>query len=174
MHDGLYCSRRTADGHKAGQIDAGVVLYLMNEKKMSVKMVEHFLYHDCGLLGLSGISNDVRELLASPSPQAKLALDYFVYRIVVFTGMLAAAMNGIDGLVFTAGIGENAPAIREAVVKRLSWLGLNLASEANAKGELKISAKLFAGCLLRHPNRRGADDRKSHAVCPARTGLDSG
>jgi acetate kinase len=126
-------------GTRAGQIDAGVVLYLMNEKKMSVKTVEHFLYHDCGLLGLSGISNDVRELLASPSPRAKLALDHFVYRIVLFTGMLAAAMNGIDGFVFTAGIGENAPAIREAVVKRLSWLGLELDSEANAKGELKIS-----------------------------------
>jgi acetate kinase len=128
-------------GTRAGQIDAGVVLYLMNEKKMSVKMVEHFLYHDCGLLGLSGISNDVRELLASPSPQAKLALDYFIYRIVLFTGMLAAAMDGIDGFVFTAGIGENAPAIREAVVKRLSWLGFDFDSEANAKGELKISAK---------------------------------
>jgi acetate kinase len=128
-------------GTRAGQIDAGVVLYLMNEKKMSAKMVEHFLYHDCGLLGLSGISNDVRELLASPNPRAKLALDYFIYKIVLFTGMLTAAMNGIDGFVFTAGIGENAPAIREAVVKRLSWLGLDLDSEANAKGELKISTK---------------------------------
>jgi acetate kinase len=108
---------------------------------MTAKMVEHFLYHDCGLLGLSGISNDVRELLASPSPRAKLALDYFIYRIVLFTGMLAAAMNGIDGFVFTAGIGENAPAIRAAVVQRLSWLGLELDSEANAKGDLKVSQK---------------------------------
>jgi acetate kinase len=128
-------------GTRAGQIDAGVVLYLMSEKKMSVKMVEHFLYHDCGLKGLSGISNDVRELLASSDPRAKLALEYFTYRITLFTGMLAAAMNGIDGFVFTAGIGENAPAIRDAVVRRLSWLGLDLASQANAKGELKISRK---------------------------------
>jgi len=128
-------------GTRAGQLDAGVVLYLMSEKKMSVKMVEHFLYHDCGLKGLSGISNDVRELLASSDPRAKLALDYFIYRIVLFTGMLAAAMDGIDGFVFMAGIGENAPAIREAVLQRLSWLGVELSSRANAKGDLKISLK---------------------------------
>ena len=92
-------------------------------------------YYDCGLKGLSGISNDVRDLLTSSDPRAKLALDYFVYRIALFTGMLAAAMSGIDGFVFTAGVGENAPAIREAVAKRLSWLGLELDPEANAKGD---------------------------------------
>jgi acetate kinase len=80
-------------------------------------------------------------LLASKDPRAKLALDYFVYRIALFTGMLAAAMSGIDGFVFTGGIGENAPAIRAAVVERLSWLGLQLGSEANATSELKISRK---------------------------------
>ena len=126
-------------GTRPGQLDPGVVLYLTSEKKMSVKEVEHFLYHDCGLKGLSGISNDVRELLASSDPRAKRALEYFVYRIALSTGMLAAAMNGIDGFVFTAGIGENAPAIREAVVRRLSWLGFELASQANAKGEFRIS-----------------------------------
>jgi acetate kinase len=113
----------------------------MSEKGMSAKAIERFLYNDCGLKGLSGISNDVRELLPSADPRAKLALEYFVYRIALFTGMLAAAMGGIDGLVFTAGIGENAPAIREAVMRRLSWLGLELASNANARGELKISRK---------------------------------
>ena len=77
----------------------------------------------------------MRELLTSSDPRAKLALDYFVYRIALFTGMLAAAMSGIDGFVFTAGIGENAPAIREAVARRLSWLGLELDPEANAKGD---------------------------------------
>ena len=140
-------------GTRPGQLDAGVVLYLIGEKKMSSKMVEHFLYHDCGLKGLSGISNDVRELLASSNPRAKLALEYFVYRIALSTGMLAAAMNGIDGFVFTAGIGENAPAIREAVVRRLSWLGLELTDTANAKGELKNLAQALAGCLLRHSDR---------------------
>jgi acetate kinase len=126
-------------GTRPGQLDAGVVLYLMSEKGMDAKAIERFLYNDCGLKGLSGISNDVRELLASSDPRAKLAIDYFVHRIVLLTGMLAAAMGGIDGFVFTAGIGENAPAIREAVIRRLPWLGFTLASRANAKGELLIS-----------------------------------
>ena len=126
-------------GTRPGQLDAGVVLYLMSEKRMSAKEIEHFLYHDCGLKGLSGIGNDVRELLASASPSAKLALDYFVYRIVLFTGLLAAAMGGIDAFVFTAGIGENAPGIREAVIRRLSWLGLELDPSANAGGGPRIS-----------------------------------
>jgi acetate kinase len=112
-------------GTRPGQLDAGVVLYLMSEKGMSAKAIERFLYNDCGLKGLSGISNDVRELLASSDPSAKLALDYFTYRIALFTGMLASALGGIDGFVFTAAIGENAPAIREAVARRLSWLGLD-------------------------------------------------
>jgi len=128
-------------GTRPGQLDAGIVLYLLSEKRMNAKAIERFLYNDCGLKGLSGISNDVRELLPSVDPRAKLALEYFVYRIVLFTGMLTAAMGGIDAFVFTAGIGENAPAIREAVVRRLSWLGLELASQANAKGEQMISRK---------------------------------
>jgi acetate kinase len=128
-------------GTRPGQLDAGIVLYLLSEKRMNAKAIERLLYNDCGLKGLSGISNDVRELLPSEEPRAKLALEYFVYRIVLFTGMLTAAMGGIDAFVFTAGIGENAPAIREAVVRRLSWLGLELASQANAKGEQMISRK---------------------------------
>jgi acetate kinase len=128
-------------GTRPGQLDAGVVLYLMSEKGMTAKAMEHFLYHDCGLKGLSGISNDVRELLASSDRRARLALDYFTYRIALFAGMLAAAMGGIDGFVFTAGIGENAPAIREDVCRRMAWLGLEIASHANAKGELCISRK---------------------------------
>jgi acetate kinase len=128
-------------GTRPGQLDPGVILYLMSEKRMSAKDIERLLYNECGLKGLSGISNDVRELLASPDPRAKLALDYFVYRISLFTGMLAAALGGIDGLVFTAGIGENAPAIREAVAKRLTWLGLDLDAKANASGEARISNK---------------------------------
>ena len=83
----------------------------------------------------------MRDLLASSDPRAKLALDYFVYRIALFTGMLAAAMGGIDGFVFTAGVGENAPAIRKAVAQRLSWLGLKLDPEANAQGRARISRK---------------------------------
>ena len=127
-------------GTRPGQIDAGVVLYLMNEKGMSVKDVEHFLYNDCGLKGLSGISNDVRDLLSSVDPRARLALDYFAYRIALFGGMLATALGGIDGLVFTAGIGENAPAIRRAVVDRMSCFGIELSEIANEKNQLRISS----------------------------------
>lgn len=126
-------------GTRPGQLDPGVVLYLMSAKGMGAKEIERFLYNECGLKGLSGISNDVRELIASSDPRAGLALEYFVHRIALSAGMLAAAMNGIDGFVFTAGIGENAPAIREAVARRLSWLGLDLDSAANAAGETIIS-----------------------------------
>ncbi|MGE0848959.1 MAG: acetate/propionate family kinase [Hyphomicrobiaceae bacterium] len=128
-------------GTRPGQLDAGVVLYLMSEKQMGAKDIERLLYNDCGLKGLSGISNDVRALLASPDPRARLALDCFTYRIALFTGALATAMGGIDGFVFTAGIGENAPAIREAVVRRLAWLGLELDAAANAGSKLVITHK---------------------------------
>jgi acetate kinase len=126
-------------GTRPGQLDPGIILYLMSEKGMSAKEIERFLYNECGLKGLSGISNDVRDLLVSPDGRAKRALDHFVYRIALAAGMLASAMGGIDALVFTAGIGENAPAIREAVVKRLAWLGLELDAEANGKGGPRIS-----------------------------------
>jgi acetate kinase len=128
-------------GTRPGQLDAGIVLYLLTEKGMTAKDIERLFYHDSGLKGLSGISNDMRDLLASSDARAKFALDYFVYRISLFTGMLAAAMCGIDGFVFTAGVGENAPAIREAVARRLSWLGLELDAEANAKGAGRISSQ---------------------------------
>jgi acetate kinase len=126
-------------GTRPGQIDPGVVLYLMTEKAMSAKAIERFLYNDCGLKGLSGISNDCRDLLASPDPRAKLALDFFVYRIAVLAGALAAAMGGIDGFVFTAGIGENAPEIREAVMQRLAWLGMDVDPSANRAGGPRVS-----------------------------------
>jgi len=128
-------------GTRPGQLDAGIVLYLLTEKGMTAKEIERLFYYDSGLKGLSGISNDVRDLLASADPRAKFALDYFVYRISLFTGTLAAAMCGIDGFVFTAGVGENAPIIRDAVAKRLAWLGLELDSQANATGAGRISAK---------------------------------
>jgi acetate kinase len=125
-------------GTRCGQLDPGVVLYLL-AKGLTSEAIADLLYTKSGLKGLSGVSNDVRELLASPRPQSKLALDYFTYRISLFAGMLAAAMEGIDGFVFTAGIGENAPAIREAVAQRLAWLGLELDPSANAAGEAHIS-----------------------------------
>ena len=137
-------------GTRPGQLDAGIVLYLLTEKGMGAGDIEHLFYYDSGLKGLSGSSNDVRDLLQSSDPRAKLALDYFIYRIALFTGMLAAAMSGIEGLVFTAGVGENAPGIREAVARRLSWLGLELDPEANAKGAGRISApgSRIACCVI--------------------------
>jgi acetate kinase len=126
-------------GTRPGQLDPGIILYLLDQKRMSAKDVERFLYTECGLKGLSGISNDVRDLLESQDPRAKRALDHFVYRIALSAGMLASAMGGIDGFVFTAGIGENAPQIRQAVVERLAWLGLELDVEANSKGGPRIS-----------------------------------
>lgn len=128
-------------GTRPGQLDPGVVLYLMTEKGMSADQIQDLLYKESGLKGLSGISNDVRELLASPDPRAKFALEYFSYRISLFAGMLAAAMGGLDAIVFTAGIGENSPQIREAVLRRLEWLGVDLATQANSRSELLISRK---------------------------------
>lgn len=128
-------------GTRPGQLDAGVVLYLVNEKGVSGEALSALLYNECGLKGLSGISNDVRELLASKDARAKMALDYFTYRIVLFTGMLAAAMRGLDAFVFTAGIGERAPAIRDAVIRQLGWLGIELDDDANARGNGCISTR---------------------------------
>src|SRR5690606_33799497 len=109
-----------------GQLDAGVILYLMDQKHLGASELNELLYKQCGLKGLSGISNDVRELLASTDPRAKMALDYFTYRIALFAGLLTAAMRGIDGFIFTAGIGEHAPSIREGVIRQLDWLSAKL------------------------------------------------
>jgi acetate kinase len=107
---------------------------------MSAADVQKFLYHDCGLKGLSGVSNDVRELLASSAPGAALALDYFVYRIGLHAGMLAAALGGLDAFVFTAGIGEKSDFLRARVVEKLGWLGAQLDPAANTAGIASISA----------------------------------
>jgi acetate kinase len=127
-------------GTRAGQLDPGVVLYLISEKGMSAGAVQEMLYRDCGLKGLSGISNDVRELEASLDPRAAFAIDYFAYRIGLYAGMLAAALGGIDGFVFTAGIGENSASVRAKVSERMSWLGVRLAAEANRAGPALISS----------------------------------
>ena len=126
-------------GTRPGQIDPGVVLYLLAEKRMSVGEVQNFLYQDCGLKGLSGISNDVRELEASGDAKARFTLDYFVYRVSLQAGLLAAAMGGVDAVVFTAGIGENSQSLRARIAERLGWLGARLDPVANAAGATLIS-----------------------------------
>ncbi len=128
-------------GTRPGQIDPGVLLYLISEKQMTAPALEHLLYHESGLIGLSGVSNDMRELEASRAPGAALAIDYFVYRIALNAGMLAAALGGIDAFVFTAGIGENSPLIRARVAAKLGWLGMTLDPAANAAGRTLISDK---------------------------------
>jgi acetate kinase len=126
-------------GTRPGQLDPGIILYLVAQKQMSAAAVEKLLYHECGLKALSGISNDVRELDASPDPRAGFALDYFAYRVGLNAGMLAAALGGIDGFVFTAGIGENSPSMRALIAARLAWLGIALDPSANAAGGPLIS-----------------------------------
>lgn len=126
-------------GTRPGQLDPGVVLYLMSEKGMSASKVQNFLYRDCGLKGLSGVSNDMRELEASEDAKAKLAIDYFVYRIGLNAGMLAAALQGLDAFVFTAGIGENSAGIRARVTEQLGWLGATLDATENARHSRLIS-----------------------------------
>jgi acetate kinase len=126
-------------GTRPGQIDPGVVLYLISEKGMSAEAVQKLLYNDCGLKGLSGISNDMRVLETGDEPGAKLAIDYFVYRIGLYTGLLAAALGGLDAFVFTAGIGENSHGIRAQISEKLAWLGAELDTKANADRKPLIS-----------------------------------
>jgi acetate kinase len=121
-------------GTRPGQLDPGVVLYLIAEKGMSPADLQNLFYRECGLKGLSGISNDVRELEQSVEPKAAFALEYFVYRVGLFAGMLAAALQGVDGFVFTAGIGENSPSMRARIAEKLAWLGVIFDKEANLKG----------------------------------------
>jgi acetate kinase len=126
-------------GTRCGQIDPGVLLYLLTEKRYDVRTLEHMLYHESGLRGLSGISNDARDLLASSDPKARLALDCFVYRATRELGALAAALGGLDALVFTAGIGENSPEIRARICRDAAWLGLRVDDAANQANARRIS-----------------------------------
>jgi acetate kinase len=128
-------------GTRPGQLDPGVVLYLIAEKGMSPAAVQDLFYRESGLKGLSGISNDVRELQESADPKAAFALDYFVYRVGLFAGMLAAALGGLDGFVFTAGIGENSATMRARISEKLGWLGVTLDADANTAQRPLISRK---------------------------------
>ncbi|MBL8703346.1 MAG: acetate/propionate family kinase [Rhodospirillales bacterium] len=134
-------------GTRCGAIDPGVLLYLIKAKGMDADAVERLLYQDSGLRGLSGVSNDVRDLLASDAPGARLALDCFVYRASRELGGLAAVMGGIDALIFTAGIGEKSAEIRRRICQAAAWLGLELDDRANEAG---------APCITRPGSRVSA------------------
>ena len=126
-------------GTRPGAVDPGVVLYLFQNLGLSAKDVETILYKKSGLLGISGISNDMRDLLDSTEPAARLAVDYFVYRAAKEIGALAAVLGGVDGLVFTAGIGENSAEIRSRICEASAWLGIDLDHGANAQKGPRIS-----------------------------------
>jgi len=121
-------------GTRCGALDPGVILFLLQHRKMEPAAIEKMLYSQSGLLGVSGVSSDVRTLLASKEPGAQLALDLYGYRIVRELGSLAAALGGLDALVFTAGIGENSAVIRERVCRDAAWLGVELDPAANEEG----------------------------------------
>ncbi|MCL1886454.1 MAG: acetate/propionate family kinase [Betaproteobacteria bacterium] len=131
--DGLVMGTRT------GTLDPGVILYLLQHEKMTVDELETMLYKESGLLGVSGISPDMRDLLTTGNPASRTALDLFVYRVARETGSLAAACKGLDTFVFTAGIGERSPEIRLAICKQLGWLGIEIDEEANQAGHIRIS-----------------------------------
>jgi acetate kinase len=127
-------------GTRTGAMDPGVLLFMFDELGMSVREVERLLYHESGLLGMSGVSSDMRDLLASNAPAARLALDVFVYRARRELGSLVAALGGLDAVVFTAGIGENQPEIRRRICRDAAWLGLELDDAANAGHGPRISS----------------------------------
>jgi acetate kinase len=128
-------------GTRSGNLDPGVLLYLMDELGMDARAIEKLIYLESGLLGVSGISSDMRVLLASSEPGAKAAIDLYVYRIGRELGSLAAALGGLDAIVFTAGIGENSAVVRERVCRAAKWLGVELDSAANQAGGPRIAAK---------------------------------
>ena len=126
-------------GTRCGNLDPGVILYLMDELKMDARAIERLIYQQSGLLGMSGISSDMRTLEASSAPEAKAAIDVFIYRIGRELGSLAAALGGLDAIVFTAGIGENSRSLRERVCRDAAWLGVELDTAANGRNGPRIS-----------------------------------
>jgi acetate kinase len=127
-------------GTRCGSLDPGVVLYLIDELGMDARAVEKLIYQQSGLLGVSGISSDMRTLEASDDPAAKTAIDLYAYRIARELGSLAAALGGLDAIVFTAGIGENSRSLRERVCRDAAWLGIDLDADANARNATRISS----------------------------------
>jgi acetate kinase len=126
-------------GTRCGALDPGVILYLMDQRGMDARAIEKLIYSQSGLLGVSGVSSDMRTLLASDEPRARLAVDLYVYRIARELGSLAAALGGLDAIVFTGGIGENSAEIREGVCRDAAWLGVQLDEAANRAGRQRIS-----------------------------------
>ncbi len=154
-------------GTRSGQIDPGVLLYLMAEEGLDAAAISDLLYKQSGLLGLSGISNDMRTLEASDAPEAAQAIDYFVFRIQREVGGLAAALGGIDALVFCGGIGENSRMIRARVCERLGWMGIEIDHAANATNAPVISSALARTTVMVLPtNEELVIARAARAAIP--------
>jgi acetate kinase len=155
-------------GTRPGALDPGVLLYLVGQRDMTATALEKLLYKESGLLGLSGVSNDMRLLLESTEPRAQLAVDYFVHYVAKEIGALAAVLGGLDALVFTAGIGENAPAIRARIVAACGWLGMTLDHDANRRGDACIStADSPASAWVVPTNEELMIARHAHALVKA-------
>jgi acetate kinase len=135
-------------GTRCGALDPGVILYLLDHHGMSSQQISHLLYEESGLFGISGISDDMRELLSGRDTHAAEAVELFVYRIVRELGSLVAALGGLDALVFTGGIGENSAEIRARVCRQTAWLGIRLDERTNVKGSLQISEKESTVAIL--------------------------
>ncbi|MGL5447982.1 MAG: acetate/propionate family kinase, partial [Rhabdaerophilum sp.] len=135
-------------GTRCGQLDPGVLLYLMDQKGMTAEQISDLLYRQSGLLGLSGLSNDMRTLEAAAKPEAAQAIDYFVFRCQREVGAMAAALGGIDALVFCGGIGENSRLIRSRICERLDWMGIEIDHARNAANAQVISSELARATVL--------------------------
>lgn len=160
--DGLMMGTRT------GSIDPAVIFYLMREEKMTPDAVEKLLYNQSGLLGVSGLSNDIRTLrkAAAESADARLALSMFTYRVIREISSIAAALNGLDALIFTAGIGENDPQLRAEVIKGLSHLGLTLNESANSKRDYQISSSTHPAAFVIPTNEEAMIARATLSILP--------
>ena len=151
---------------RCGDLDPGAVLYLIGSQKMTPNAVSDMLHHKSGLLGVSGISGDVRDLLASPASEAEEALDVYTYRIAREIGSLTAALNGLDAIVFTGGVGENSQEIRRRVCARLSWMGIELDATLNESGASVISTQHSAIAVAVIPtNEEEVIAREAFSLC---------
>jgi acetate kinase len=146
-------------GTRCGLLDPGVILYLLDERGMDARAIEKLIYSQSGLLGVSGISSDMRTLLASNEPRVKLAVDLYCYRIGRELGSLVAALGGLDAIVFTAGIGENSAPLRERVLKAAAWLDVGVDEELNRKKRPAFECRSRPGLGVGDPNQRRANDR---------------
>ena len=159
-------------GTRCGALDPGVVLYLIQQKGMSPDAVTDLLYRRSGMLGMSGVSSDFRELLASVEPRARFAVDSFCYWTARQIASLAAALGGFDGIVFTAGVGENAASIRAAICRACNWLGVELDEAANGTHRTRITTQCQPRRRVCHQDRRKSDDRpaRPRLLCVKRAG----